>query len=73
MTVPRRGGIFAEIGWRWRRVNNSPRAHLVPPKPGKGSLTACNKLRVPSEAAITLPESLLYDVPLCVDCARRER
>lgn len=74
MTLRRSGtGIFAELGWRWRRVNNSPLAHLVPPDPGKGSRTACNALPVNSAEQLTMPMSFVTDIPQCARCKKIER
>jgi hypothetical protein len=64
-------GTFAQLGWRWRSVNGSNVAHLVPAKPGKGSRTACNRLPVPSAEVLTA--TLFAEIPLCERCARAER
>lgn len=66
-----KGGVFAQLGWRWRSVNGSGVAHLVPAKPGKGSRTACNRLPVPSEEVLAAP--LFFELPLCERCAKVER
>lgn len=65
--------VMKSLGWRWRRVGDSPVAHFVPASPGKGSRTACNLLPVPDESILGDPVGLWSGLPLCPRCARAER
>lgn len=67
-------GVFAALGWRWRTVNDSNVAHLVPATPGRGSRTACNRLPVPTEDVLGPATTLWNDaLPLCDRCQKAER
>lgn len=62
----------AWLNWRWRRVNGSRVAHLVPARILSGSRAACWRPVTPDDV-LEEPAGLLTDVPLCAACAKANR
>lgn len=70
MATERAVGIYTAIGWEWRRVADSPAAHLVPRRPGPLSRTLCG-YRSAYDTLLETPSGLIADLERCGRCLNK--
>jgi len=65
--------VLLDYGWGWRYLNSGRTAHLVPPRPGRLSRTACNRLSL-AGAHLEEPVAGLFGARInrCSVCAKGE-
>lgn len=63
---------YSDLGWRWRVVDGSRVAHLVPARLGPLSRSACHRLSVQAEDQLEEPVGLLTHMARCEPCERAD-